>query len=168
MVAQPRGHVRAGAVLVAAAVLAGAVACTSGSPQPSRSPQASASASGSPASLGRFASAPALLAQCAITRGVKKVISSAERYNHAHPASQRWLHDTAIRLTAGNGSGFTDWYQNAPNFSVGGKDLFSGWARTAADQDMLPQAVCGPGVSARQVYDQVYAQWPSMKNANPW
>lgn len=168
MVAHPRGHFWPGAALAAAAVLAGAVACTSGSPQPSRSPHASASPSGSPASLGRFASAPALLAQCAITRGVTKVISSAEQYNHSRPGSQRWLQGTAIRLTAGNGSGFTDWYQNAPNFPLGGKDLFSGWVRTATDQDKLPQAVCGPGVSARQLYDQVYAQWPSMKNANPW
>jgi hypothetical protein len=80
-----------------------------------------------------------------------------------------------IELTYNNASSFTDWFNFPPNLIVDskglfidGKDLFSDWPMTAATEDMLPAAVCGPGVSARQLYNQVYANWPTMRNADPW
>ena len=116
----------------------------------------------------RFATAPVLLAQCVISGGVAEVIRSAEQYNNSR-LGLRWLHGKAIRLTPANASGFTDWYENAaPDMPIGGQALFSSWPMTAATQDQLPRAVCGPASSASRLYDLVYAHWPKWKNANPW
>lgn len=154
----------ASALVTGAVLLALVTACSSGSQHHHSTPNPNSTAANS----ARFISAPALLTQCAINRGIKNVISSAQRYNKLQPASHRWLNDTSVHLTFANGGAFQDWYQNAPNFNVGGRSLLSNWPRIAASQGKLPQAVCGPGVSAKQLYVQVYAHWPSMLKHNPW
>jgi len=100
------------------------------------------------------------------------VLNSAGQYNAGHPKGQQWLADGKVKLTAANDSGFTDWFANGGGAAVtlGGEQL-SAWQQWAADYDMLPAQVCGttvPATSARQLYDQIYANWPSMLSANPW
>ncbi len=160
-------------------VLMALAACSSGS-------QHGLSAS-QQASNDRFSTAPALLVQCAISHGVTALdggrplvsstalVGSTEQYVKDHPGIDQWLHGTRIELTYNNASSFTDWFNFPPNLIVDskglfidGQDLFSDWPMTAATQDMLPAAVCGPGVSARQLYNQVYADWPTMRSADPW
>jgi hypothetical protein len=168
------------AVIAAGLVLATVAGCASGS-------QHHGLSSSQQASQARFTTAPALLVQCAINHGVTAVdgdrpldsstalVGSTEQYVKDHPGIEQWLHGTRIELTGKNASGFTDWFDYPPNLIVdskglfiGGKDLFSDWPMTAAAQDRLPSAVCGPGVSARQLYNQVYANWPTRREADPW
>jgi hypothetical protein len=139
------------------------------------------------ASDARYSSAPALLVQCVINHRVTALdgghplvsstalVSSTQQYVSDHPGIEQWLHGTRIELTYNNASSFTDWFNFPPNLIVqskglfiDGKDLFSDWPMIAATEDKLPAAVCGPGVSARQLYNQVYANWPTMRNADPW
>lgn len=152
-----------------ASVLTALTACSSGSAHPQAS---AAPTTGTQARSLRSSTAPALLAQCAISQGVTKVLDSVQQYIKSHPGGDnQFLHGTAIRLTYDNGGAFTDWYENStpPNFAIiGGKALFDTWPMIAADQDRLPTAVCGSGASARKIYSQVYAHWPSLLNQNPW
>ncbi len=165
------------AIAAVGLVFVGAVACSSsGSAQPTASQgtsqRPSSSASSTQQSFARYPTAPALLAQCAISHDAASVRSSAEHYNASHPKGQQWLAGGRIELTAANDSGFTDWFQNGGGAAVifGGKQL-GAWQQWAADHDMLPAQVCGstvPTAAARHLYDQIYASWPSMLTDNPW
>ena len=42
------------------------------------------------------------------------------------------------------------------------------WEEYIGQNDKLPVAVCGTGVSPRALHDQIYAQYPAMKKNNPW
>ena len=161
-------------------VLMAVAACSSGSPHHGLSASQQATSA-------RYSTAPALLVQCALNHGVTALdggrplvsstalVSSTKQYVKDHPGIDQWLHGTRVELTYNNASRFTDWFNFPPSLIVAskglfidGQDLFSDWPMTAATQDLLPAAVCGPGVSARQLYNQVYANWPSMRNADPW
>lgn len=173
-------------VLAAAAValvaLAGLTACTSSgssSAAPAQSagtsaPDSTSATSGSAQqqSFVRFPTASALLTQCAVSHGVQAVRSSAEQYNTSHPKNQQWLTGGKVQLTAANGSGFTDWFENGGGGAVTlGSQQLSGWQQWAASHGELPAQVCGStvrGAAVRQLYAQVYAHWPSMLSDDPW
>lgn len=156
-------------VVAASSLLTTITACSSGSAHPHASTSATPTATSSQASYARYPTASALLAECAVGRGMKNVLSSAEQYIKSHPgASHQFLQGAAIRLTKSNDAAFIDWTNYAPNFNIGGKSLFAAWPMATALQDRLPTAVCGPGASARKIYGQVYAGWPSMLKQDPW
>ena len=153
--------------LAAAVVAVGLIltACSSAgsSPGPNASQQQS---------YARYPTASVLLAQCAITRGARTVLGSAEQYNATHPQDQRWLAGTKLNLTSANASGFTDWFENAgrAEMVLGGEPLGT-WQQWAADHDMLPAKVCGTaiaGAAIRHLYAQVYAHWSALAKDDPW
>jgi hypothetical protein len=156
--------VRASARLAAVvAVLAlAATACSSGSAAtPSPSPSQSLSAA-------RSSDAPALLAQCALSRPVTSMLASARRANQGVSATQRWLQGTRLVLTKANTSLFIAWFEtNGAGVVIGGMTL-DHWAVDAGQHDKLPAAVCGSGVSARQLHNRVYAHFPAQLKNNPW
>jgi hypothetical protein len=158
------GRGRWALVFLAALVFAAGCSAGSGHPQPGPS--------GKDAARARYSSAPALLAQCAISRSVAAVATSARKYNQLQPAGQRWLTGTKVEVTSGNGSSLTDWMENGGGAAtvVGGRSL-GYWQRWAAVHDRLPKPVCGAAVSgpaARLFYRQVYAQWPAELANDPW
>ena len=101
---------------MACLVLAGAVACSSSGSSSAVPSQSTSSAQQQ--SDARYDSAPALLAQCAISHGVQAELHSAQQYNAGHPKSQQWLFGTVVELTGANGSGFTDWFNNGGGAAV--------------------------------------------------
>jgi hypothetical protein len=148
-----------------------ASACSSGSHKPTVSPSHQIG-------LRRDADASALLAQCTITRGAitrgpitrgaAKVIASARQHSSGLPHSQQWLRAGQIALTKNNYATFNGWYSGyAAGIVVGGKSL-DRWGVWAAQRDKLPAAVCGTGVSARSLHDQVFAHDPQVLKNNPW
>jgi hypothetical protein len=148
------------AAVVAALALA-ATGCSSGSAAPSPSPSQSLSAA-------RSSDAPALLAQCALSRPVASMLASARRANQGVSATQRWLTGTQLVLTKANTSLFSAWFEtNGTGVVIGGRTL-DHWAVSAGQHDKLPAAVCGSGVSARHLHDQVYAHFPAQLKNNPW
>jgi len=155
------GRAAAGAI-AAAALAVTAAACSSGSGD---SPSASASAQ---TSL-RVSSIDALLAQCAILRDIGGVAGSAARASAALPADQQWLHAGQITLTRASGSQFNSWYQgHLAGVKAAGTSIDQ-WGAKAVDSGKLPEAVCaGAGGSAHDLYQQVYAKYPSMLKHNPW
>lgn len=154
----------AAAIVVAAAV---AAACSSGSPSPKPTP-APAPAPAQSLFAARSIDSAALLAQCALSRGVTAVVTSAQQANQALPAGQQWLHGSKLVLTKANLGLFDAWFAgHAAGVVVHGKSL-DNWEEYAGNNDQLPAAVCGAGVSARSLHDQIYAQYPSMKKNNPW
>lgn len=150
---------------LAAALLLGlgAGACSSGSATPQSTPgprQRQFTA--------RSLDSAALLAQCALTGGAGGLLASAKQANQALPASQQWLQGSNLVLTSANTSQFNGWFQtHAAGVVVGGKSLDS-WEQYAGQNDKLPVAVCGAGVSPRTLHDQIYARYPSLKKKNPW
>lgn len=157
----------AGRYLLAAVAAAGLLLAGCSSPSSSPGPDASQQQS-----FARYPTAPALLAQCAISGGAPAVLGSAEQYNATHPQGMRWLAGTRIELTGANGSNFTDWFENAGGAAVilGGQQLGS-WQEWAADHDTLPAKVCGTviaGAAVRHLYAQIYARWSAMANNDPW
>jgi hypothetical protein len=155
---------RAAAGVIGAAALAmTAAACSSGSG--GDSPSASASAR---TSL-RVSSIDALLAQCAILRDIGGVAGSAAKASAALPADQQWLHAGQITLTKASGSQFNAWYQgHLAGMKAAGASIDQ-WGAKAVDSGKLPEAVCaGSGGSAHDLYQQVYAKYPSMLKHNPW
>lgn len=180
---RPRRRVIA-ASAAAVAALAGLTGCTSSGSSSSAGPSQSAStstasspASGSSSSAqsqnsARSLTAAPLLTQCAISHGVQAVRTSAEKYNASQPKDQQWLHGADVQMTPVNGSAFTDWFDNGGGGSItlGGQQLTQ-WPMWAANHGELPAQVCGTalaGAAVRQLYKQVYANWPSMLSNNPW
>lgn len=152
-----------GAAVAAVGLILTGCFSTSSSPGPSASQQQS---------YARYPTASVLLAQCAISRGARTVLGSAEQYNATHPQGLRWLTGTRVELSYANGSNFTDWFENAGGAAavLGGEPLGT-WQQWAADQDMLPAKVCGTaivGASVRHLYAQVYAHWSAMAKDDPW
>jgi hypothetical protein len=152
----------AGLLAAVVAVLAvAATGCSSGSAAPSPSPSQGLSAA-------RSSDAPALLAQCALSRPVASMLASARQANQGVSASQRWLTGAHLVLTKANTSLFSAWFEtNGAGVSIAGRTL-DHWAVNAGQHDKLPAAVCGSGVSARHLHDQVYAHFPAQLKNNPW
>lgn len=147
------------AVLIALA--ATAAACSSGSPAPTPSPSQSVVAA-------RADDSAALLAQCALSRPVEAVLASAQQASRSLPASQQWLHGSRLVLTKANDGLFDEWFQtHAAGVVVHGRSL-DRWEEYAGRHGRLPVAVCGAGVSARNLHNQIYARYPSLKKDNPW
>jgi hypothetical protein len=116
----------------------------------------------------RSADSGALLAQCALRHDVDGLLASARQASTALPASQRWLHGRAILLTKDSAAPFDAWFQaHAAGVVVQGRRL-DNWEEYAGSHGKLPAAVCGSGISARQLHDQIYAQFPSAKKKDPW
>lgn len=151
---------------LAAAVLllsVSAGACSSGSatPEPTPGPRQHQVAA-------RSIDSVPLLAQCVFRSGAGGVLASAKQVSKDLPASQQWLQGSQLVLTKANASQFDGWFQaHAAGVVVGGRTLDS-WEEYAGQNDKLPVAVCGTGVSPRALHDQIYAQYPSMKKNNPW
>lgn len=162
MVAVSIGRMAAGAI-AAAALAVTAAACSSGS---GGSPSASPSSSQTRL---RVSSIDALLAQCAILRDIGGVAGSAAKASAALPADQQWLHAGQITVTKANGSQFNSWYQgHLAGVKAAGTSIDQ-WGAKAVDSGKLPEAVCASaGGSAHDLYQQVYAKYPSMLKNNPW
>jgi hypothetical protein len=157
-VVRPSGRL---AAVVAVLALAATGCSSSGSAAPSPSPGQSLSAA-------RSSDAPALLAQCALSRPVASMLASARQANQGVSATQRWLTGTQLVLTKANTSLFSAWFEtNGTGVSIGGRTL-DHWAVDAGQHDKLPAAVCGSGVSARKLHNQVYAHFPAQLKNNPW
>ena len=110
----------------------------------------------------------ALLAQCAFRSGAGGLLASAKKASKLLPASQQWLQGSDLVLTHANASQFDGWFQaQAAGVVIGGRSLDK-WEEYAGENDKLPVAVCGTGVSPRALHDQIYAQYPAMKKNNPW
>jgi hypothetical protein len=150
------------AVGAAAAMLAvTAAACSSSS---GGSPPASPSAQVSQ----RVSSVAALLAQCAIIRDIGGVAGSAARASAALPADQQWLHGGQITLTKASGSQFNGWYQgHLAGVKTHGTSIDQ-WGEKAISSGKLPREVCSGAGSARALYQQIYANYPSMLKNDPW
>jgi hypothetical protein len=179
---------------LATAVLAAAAACSS-SPSTTASSHTGGTASSSPSigasaspsspadsgttptpgsssseskSLARSDAAQALLADCAISRRIASVYSSAQQVNAELSGSQRFVSGGKLVLSSQNYNDFEGWYQgHAGGAVVGGKTL-SDWQQWVVANDALPSSVCGTTSSPGQLYDQVYAGWSSMRTDNPW
>ncbi len=152
---------RAAALVIAAAVAIGGAACTSG--QPGASPSA-----GSSGFAARDADAMALLVQCALSRQTASVVSAVHKADAGQPAQLQFTEDGNLQLTKANYPTFVEWFQShAGGLSIGGKRL-GDWQQTAASSGRLPVVVCGSGVSPKQLHDQVFAQYPTALNNNPW
>jgi hypothetical protein len=100
------------------------------------------------------------------------VRTSAEKYNASQPTDQQWLNGANVEMTPVNGTAFTDWFDNGGGgmITLGGQQLTE-WPMWAANHGELPAQVCGTAISGtavRQLYNQVYAKWPSMLSSNPW
>jgi hypothetical protein len=148
-------------VTVGAVLALAGTGCSSGSATPSPSPSESQSAA-------RSSDAPALLAQCALSRPVASMLASARRANQGVSATQRWLQGTQLVLTKANTSFFNAWFEtNGTGVVIGGMTL-DHWAVDAGQHDKLPAAVCGSGISARQLHNRVYARFPAQLKNNPW
>jgi hypothetical protein len=138
-------------VLVAlVSVLAGlAAGCSSSS---------SAQMSRAQALMVREGEAPALLYQCALTRGLVEPPDPADVY-FTHAA----VLGTKVRITPSNSELFADWVIGKIQVTLAGETL-GYWQQWAADNDKLPTAVCGR-VSASALEKQVYAKYPSALDA---
>jgi hypothetical protein len=143
------------------AMTAVASACSSGSPRSGPGPSRNLVNE-------RASDATGLLAQCAITQHVQGVIASARKYSGMLPASQRWLQGDRIVLTRDSSPQFSGWFQGHLAGVVLHGRTFDRWDELAARTGKLPAAVCGSGISARQLHDQIYAQFPRAKKNNPW
>jgi hypothetical protein len=152
----------AGAVIGAAAVTMAAAACSSdsgGSPSPS----ASAGQAGQ-----RVSSVDALLTQCAITRDIGGVAGPAARASDQLPAAEQWLHQGQLTLTKANGSQFNAWYQGHLAGVVSHGSRIDDWGVRAAASGKLPTEICGAGLTAKSLYQQIYAKYPSRLKNDPW
>ncbi|HEY7145973.1 MAG TPA: hypothetical protein VH637_17175 [Streptosporangiaceae bacterium] len=157
----PRSRRAAALVTTTAALLLGAAACGSGqaSPDTSASPGTTAA---------RDSDAMALLIQCGLSRGAPSVVQAVRAYDASQPARLRFTEGGNLRLTRASYPVFVAWYQShASGLVVAGQPL-DRWQQKAAASGALPAAVCGAGVSARQLHDQVYAQYPTALKNNPW
>jgi hypothetical protein len=155
---------RTGALVIAAAALAiGGAACSAAGPEskPSPSPGRSAFAA-------RDADAMALVTQCALSRHAASVVSAVNKADAGQPARLRFTEGGNLQLTKANYPTFVEWFQShAGGLTIGGKRL-GDWQQAAASSGRLPAAVCGPGISAKQLHDQVFAQYPTALENNPW
>lgn len=149
------------AVLATTALLL--AACTSGKGGPT--PEASRSLARLES---RSAAAVPVITQCAINDGNREIIAAAEKANAALPANQQWLHSDRIELTEANGVLFNAAYNgHIGGIRIGGMEL-DWWGEWAASADRLPPEVCGPGVSPKALYNQIYANYPARRQENPW
>ena len=159
--------------LVGLAGLAGCSSGSSGSQPPGSSASGSSSSSssssgasagpvssGSTAGLGlsrRYDEAPALLVQCGLSHGTIKP-----------QTGQPWYADGKVLPLTGSGSDdhdaeFSTWWDANGTITIGGMTL-TGWRQWAASNDKLPEAVCGPSVSASALQAQVYPGQPNAWN----
>jgi hypothetical protein len=164
-----RGRRLAALAVAAAALATGGAACSSGSSSSSTPPQGTSTGTGGTSAAGqRAASSAPLLVQCALDQHDSSLAASAAKYSGLLPAGQRWLRGGKIALTKNNAGQFTGWFEgHVAGVSVHGK-RFDDWSVAAAQSGKLPAAVCGAGASARQLYAQVFAQFPSMSKTDPW
>jgi hypothetical protein len=155
----PAGRRAALAAVALAAAVAAAACSSSGSPkaQPSRD-----------AGAQRAASVGPLVVQCALGQHITSVATSAAKYSGQLPSGQQWLQAGQLVLTSGNGSQFNAWYQgHVAGLVVRGQRL-EDWAGSLSGSGKLPAALCGAGASAKSLYEQIYAQYPSMRKDDPW
>jgi hypothetical protein len=152
------------AFLLLTATLAGCSSGSSTAPKPAPD--------STPATDARSVTAGPLIAQCAISAGIKAVTSSATAASAADTSaglskSQQWLRGGQLVLTRDNYGYFNGWYEGHAGVVVAGQSLGS-WAQDAANQDKLPAALCGPGVSAKGLYVRIFAHFPADLNDDPW
>ena len=153
---------RAGALVIAAAALAlGGAGCSSAGPKPSPS-------AGSSAFAARDADVMALLTQCALSRHIASVVSAVNEVDASQPARLRFTEGGNLQLTKANYPTFVEWFQSqAGGLTIGGQRL-GDWQQAAASSGSLPAAVCGSGISPKQLHNQVFAQYPTALKNNPW
>jgi hypothetical protein len=154
-------HAALGAAVMATATATAASACSPGSPESGTTARQQVISE-------RVSDAAALLAQCALASHVPGVADSARKYSGILPASQQWLRGGQIVLTKDSAAQFNGWYQGHLAGVVLGGRSFDRWGGFAARNGKLPIPVCGAGVSARRLHDQIYAHFPRMMKDNPW
>lgn len=92
-----------------------------------------------------------MLLQCGITQGTIKP-----------PSAQPWLQGDRVVLTGDKATDFNAWYQANTGTMIGGKAL-GDWAEWAANNNKLPDAVCGPSASPSKIHAELYPGKP-----DPW
>jgi hypothetical protein len=148
-------------VTAAAALLIGGAACASGPAAPGTSASPGTTAA-------RDSDAMALLIQCGLTRAAPSVVQAVQDYNASQPARLRFTEGGNLQLTRANYPVFVEWYQShASGLVVAGEPL-DHWQQKAAASGTLPAALCGAGISPRQLHEQVYAQYPTALKNDPW
>jgi hypothetical protein len=100
------------------------------------------------------------------------VLSIADQYNITHSKNQEWLAAGKVELRGGNGSAFTDWWDNGGGAAVvfAGRQL-GDWEQWADQHRALRAQVCGSTISGpalRHLYTLVYADWPAYLRPDPW
>lgn len=160
---------RLAAAGAAAAVLAaGAAACSSGSASSSPGGGTTSPSGGQSKAGQRAASAAPLLVQCALDQHDSSLAASAAKASGLLPKGMRWLKNGQLMLTRQNAGQFTGWFQGHEAGVVVHGKRWDDWAVLAAQNGKLPAEVCGAGTSARQLYDRVFARFPSMSKSDPW
>jgi hypothetical protein len=123
-------------------------------------------------SRARYESSSAMLAQCAINHGSTAVLTSARKYNDAQSRNQVWLTGETVGVDDQTDTSFNNWWDNGGGAAVvlGGRQL-GDWELRAARNRRLPAQVCGTAIAGgalRDLYRQVYANWPSALSHDPW
>jgi hypothetical protein len=153
------------AVALAAALVGAAAGCSSSSSSPVSSasspdsPSSSATSS-STSSSARLAQAPALIVQCALTKGLLKPPTGLLTPSGEKP----WLQGKKVVITSTNGAAFSSWYGANNAITIAGQPIDQ-WVESTASSGQLPSAVCG-SISLSALREQVYAQDPSA--GDPW